>query len=78
VIQLCSDGGDYRLANCRMTIFTYDTGRPFLGVLRRYGGPEIPFALRNNSFRTNLPAAMGNKGLDALKPRMSDNEFLFN
>lgn len=77
VIQLCSDGGDYRLANNRITVFTYDVERPFLGMLRRYGGPEIPFALRNNSVRSNLSQAVGGQGLDAMKARMKDNDFLF-
>lgn len=77
VIQLCNDGGDYSVSNCRFVLFAYDTERPLLGVLRRYGGPEVPFSLRNNSFCSNLPAASGGRGLEVLRPRMLGNEFLF-
>jgi hypothetical protein len=74
---LCNDGGDYSLAGCRFVIHAYDVERPLLGVMRRYGGPEVPFSLRNNSFRCNLPAGSGGQGLDVLRPRMLGNEFLF-
>lgn len=77
VIQLCNDGGNYKVFGCRFVIHTYDDARPLLGVLRRYGGSEVPFSLRNNSFRCNLPIGTGRRGLDALKPNMEGNDLLF-
>jgi hypothetical protein len=77
VIQLCNDGGDYSVSDCRFVIDLLDDKRPLITVLRRYGGPDIPFALRNNSFHCNLPAAIGGRGLEVLRPLMSGNEIFF-